>query len=221
MSGQGKQAKILSDAQVRAALGHVDSSSRYPERDRVIILLSVKAGLRAKEIAGLTWSMVTDAEGTLGDAIHLPNSASKGRNGGRTIPLNPALALVVCSGGTSPPPTDANASGGSDQRPVRRAKKLVRPPSVPMCRKGGSTSHASTPRAHRRPPTATRRPAEQPGSGSMASPGLGLARLHRVRHRGLDRRGLRSPRADQRALESDHWGSAATENNVRSTHATK
>jgi integrase len=91
MSGQGKQAKILSDAQVRAALGHVDSVSRYPERDRVMILLSVKAGLRAKEIAGLTWSMVTDAEGTLGDAIHLPNSASKGRNGGRTISLNPTL----------------------------------------------------------------------------------------------------------------------------------
>jgi hypothetical protein len=48
MSGQGRQAKVLSDAQVRAALGHVDSSPRYAERDRVMILLSVKAGLRAK-----------------------------------------------------------------------------------------------------------------------------------------------------------------------------
>ena len=51
----------------------------------------MKAGLRAKEIASLTWSMVTDAEGHLGDAIHLPNSASKGKNGGRTVPLNPTL----------------------------------------------------------------------------------------------------------------------------------
>src|ERR1700676_4275049 len=91
MSGQGRQAKILSDAQVRAALGHVDSSSRYPERDRVMVLLSVKAGLRAKEIAFLTWGMVTDAQGVIGDAIHLPNSASKGKNGGRTVPLNPTL----------------------------------------------------------------------------------------------------------------------------------
>jgi integrase len=91
MSGQGRQAKILSDAQVRAALGHVDSSSRYPERGRVMILLSVKAGLRAKEIACLTWGMVTDAQGVIGDAIHLPNSASKGKNGGRTVPLNPTL----------------------------------------------------------------------------------------------------------------------------------
>jgi integrase len=35
--------------------------------------------------------MVTDAEGTIGDAIHLTNSASKGKGGGRTIPLNAAL----------------------------------------------------------------------------------------------------------------------------------
>jgi hypothetical protein len=32
--------------------------------------------------------MVTDAEGSLGDAIHLRNSASKGKNGGPTVPLN-------------------------------------------------------------------------------------------------------------------------------------
>ena len=51
-----------------------------------MILLSVRAGLRAKEIALATWGMITDAEGRLGDALHLPNKASKGRNGGRTIP---------------------------------------------------------------------------------------------------------------------------------------
>jgi integrase len=95
MSGQGRQAKILSDPQVRAALGHVDSSSRYPERDRVMILLSVKAGLRAKEIACLTWGMVTDAQGELSEAIQLPNSASKGKNGGRTVPLNPTLRQAL------------------------------------------------------------------------------------------------------------------------------
>jgi hypothetical protein len=35
-----------------------------------IFLLSVKAGLRAKEIAELTWDMVTDAEGNVGTALH-------------------------------------------------------------------------------------------------------------------------------------------------------
>jgi integrase len=60
-----------------------------------MVLLSVKAGLRAKEIASLTWSMATDAQGELGDAIHLPNSASKGKNGGRSVPLNPTLHQVL------------------------------------------------------------------------------------------------------------------------------
>jgi integrase/recombinase XerD len=59
MSGQGRQAKILSEAQIRAALAVV-AGRRHPLRDRVIVLLSVKAGMRAKEIACLTWAMVTD-----------------------------------------------------------------------------------------------------------------------------------------------------------------
>jgi len=37
--GQGKQAKILTDAQVRAALSACDGH-RYPLRDRVMVLLS-------------------------------------------------------------------------------------------------------------------------------------------------------------------------------------
>ena len=47
------------------------ATHRYPERDRVMVLLSVKADLRAKEIAMVTWGMVTDAEGNVGDALHL------------------------------------------------------------------------------------------------------------------------------------------------------
>jgi integrase/recombinase XerD len=61
----------------------------------VIFLLSVRAGLRAKEIASLTWSMVTDAEGALADAISLTNAASKGRGGGRVIPLSKDLRKAL------------------------------------------------------------------------------------------------------------------------------
>ena len=60
-----------------------------------MMLLSVRAGLRAKEIALATWGMITDAEGRLGDALHLPNKASKGRNGGRTIPLHKELRAAL------------------------------------------------------------------------------------------------------------------------------
>jgi integrase/recombinase XerD len=90
----GKQAKVLGPREVRRLLDHV-SHSRHPERDRVMVLLSFKSGLRAKEIAGLTWSMITDASGALADTIALPNKASKGRNGGRHIPLHDDLRVAL------------------------------------------------------------------------------------------------------------------------------
>ena len=89
----GKQAKTLTKPQIAAVLGYL-GKTRYPVRDRVIFLLSVKAGLRAKEIASLTWTMVTDAEGALADAISLTDVASKGR-GGRVIPINKDLKAAL------------------------------------------------------------------------------------------------------------------------------
>jgi hypothetical protein len=61
----------------------------------VILLLSVKAGLRANEIASLTWDMATTSDGEVGTAIHLTNDASKGRGGGRGIPLNRELRAAL------------------------------------------------------------------------------------------------------------------------------
>jgi integrase/recombinase XerD len=92
--GQGRQAKVLTPKQEAAVLRHL-AGTRYPERDRVTFLLSVKAGLRAKEVACLTWLMVTDAGGKVADAIELPNAASKGRGGGRTVPLHPDLQAAL------------------------------------------------------------------------------------------------------------------------------
>ena len=90
----GKQAKILTDKQVRAVLAELDTR-RYPLRDRTTFMLSVKAGMRAKEIASVTWAMVTDAEGEIADVIALENKASKGRGGGRHIPIHPDLKTVL------------------------------------------------------------------------------------------------------------------------------
>ena len=91
----GKQAKTLTKPQIDAVLGFL-AKTRHPIRDRVIFLLSVKAGLRAKEIASLTWAMVTDAEGALTDAISLTDIASKGR-GGRVIPINKELRAALAA----------------------------------------------------------------------------------------------------------------------------
>jgi integrase/recombinase XerD len=91
----GKQAKVLTKGQIEAVLAYLDKS-RHPIRNRVIFLLSIKAGLRAKEIACLTWDMLTDARGNIGGAIHLRDDASKGRSG-RVIPLNRELRAALLS----------------------------------------------------------------------------------------------------------------------------
>jgi len=91
---QGKQAKMLTPKQETAVLTYLQTM-RYPVRDRVMFLLSMKAGLWAKEIACLTWAMVTDAEGQITDTIALSNKASKGRGGGRMIPLNTMLHAAL------------------------------------------------------------------------------------------------------------------------------
>src|SRR4030095_12524809 len=93
---QGKQAKMVSPTQERAILGYL-ATTRYPTRDRVMFLLSIKAGLRAKEMASLTWAMVTDAQGQVADVMHVPNRASKGKTGGRTLPLHPDLQAALAT----------------------------------------------------------------------------------------------------------------------------
>lgn len=95
MTGLGKQAKTLSDSQIRTLLRFVEADTEFPDRNRVIVLLSFKAGLRAKEIAGVRWRMVGDAEGHIGSALSITNVASKGRRGGRVVPLHADLKAAL------------------------------------------------------------------------------------------------------------------------------
>jgi integrase/recombinase XerD len=85
----GKQAKILHDDNVKDLLVYAECT-RNPARNLVIVLLSAKAGLRAGEIAALTWDMVLDANGEIGRVIELRDHAAKNR-GGRLIPLHSQL----------------------------------------------------------------------------------------------------------------------------------
>ena len=55
----GKQAKTLTQKQIEVALSYL-ATTRHGLRNQVIFLLSTKADLRAKEIAGLRWSTVVD-----------------------------------------------------------------------------------------------------------------------------------------------------------------
>jgi integrase len=98
----GKQAKILALREIDDLLAFADCS-RQPLHNRVMVLLSTKAGLRASEIAALTWDMVLGASGQLSNAIALRDVAAK-KGSGRLVPMHPALADAlsswrqVCSG---------------------------------------------------------------------------------------------------------------------------
>jgi integrase len=89
----GKQAKILSHVQVDELLLFA-RLSRQPARNRVIVLLSARAGLRAAEIAKLDWEMVVDATEQVAQTIELHDRAAKKRHG-RTIPMHPDLRAAL------------------------------------------------------------------------------------------------------------------------------
>ena len=92
--GIGKQAKILTDKQQNLVLNHLEKS-RYPLRNKVIFMLSFKAGLRAKEISGITWSMVCNSESEIGQEITLENKVSKGKYSGRVVPMHKDLRILL------------------------------------------------------------------------------------------------------------------------------
>jgi integrase/recombinase XerD len=77
----GRQAKVITPALLRRMLNHV-RRHQHPERNQVFVLLSVKAGLRAAEIAQLDWSMVLNARGRVGDAIAVHDLIAKRAAGG-------------------------------------------------------------------------------------------------------------------------------------------
>jgi integrase len=89
----GKRAKILSAADVGDLLVFA-SCTRHPLRNTVMVLLSAKAGLRAGEIANLTWDMVLDATGRVSGLIELADAAAK-KCSGRSIPIHPDLAAAL------------------------------------------------------------------------------------------------------------------------------
>lgn len=89
----GRQAKTLSAHALRRMLTATRRTAD-PARDRVIILLSVRAGLRACEIAGLTWPMALDARGHIADGLDVRAVIAK-KESGRRVPVHPELAVAL------------------------------------------------------------------------------------------------------------------------------
>jgi len=113
----GRQAKIITTTMLRRMLTFAGGTA-FTKRDRVIILLSVKAGLRACEIARLDWTMVLDARGQIGAFIAVRDAISK-RRSGRRVPLHGDLrrALVRLKGRETPSGPIIRSARGSAMRP--------------------------------------------------------------------------------------------------------
>jgi integrase len=85
----GKKAKILSNEQTQMLIEYA-LATRKPVRNQAIVLLAFKAGLRAGEIANLTWDMIVGPAGDVGPIIELRDWAAKNHKG-RIVPVHPDL----------------------------------------------------------------------------------------------------------------------------------
>lgn len=81
-----KQSKTLTQPQIKMMSEYL-RNQRNGLRNQTIFLLSVKSGLRAKEISQLQWQEVIDSNAEVHTHIHLTNRSSKGLSG-RIIPLH-------------------------------------------------------------------------------------------------------------------------------------
>lgn len=109
----GGSAKILGDKEFKTLLRRM-RGHRQQLRNITICLLSFKAGLRACEIAGLDWAMITTAGGAISDSIAIGGSIAKnGRP--RRVPLHPELRTALT--------TLSKRSGTPRSGPVIRSQR--------------------------------------------------------------------------------------------------
>jgi integrase len=74
---QRQPAKVLRQAELRRLLAAM-TGTRNPVRNCVVILLSFRAGLRACEISGLSWTMILSPSGRFTGALSLGFGITKG-----------------------------------------------------------------------------------------------------------------------------------------------
>jgi integrase/recombinase XerD len=80
------QAKVLSERDIRKVLLHI-ASRPHAARNRAMFLMTVKAGMRCCEVAGLRLTDVLNRDGSIKDEIRLSAEQTKG-NKGNTVLLS-------------------------------------------------------------------------------------------------------------------------------------
>jgi integrase/recombinase XerD len=92
--GHHGRAKIITSDQFETALAKCEEKSVFSTRDRLMLLLSHYAALRAQEIAWLEYEDISDVTGEIVASIHVTKKAGKyGKE--RTIPMHPAIHVAI------------------------------------------------------------------------------------------------------------------------------
>lgn len=88
-------AKSLTSAELEQVLAYIEQHA-YAERNRLMLLLTVGAGLRVSEVAGLKVGDVRNADGSVRGEVYLSADRVKHRNA-RTIFLNTRLQQALAT----------------------------------------------------------------------------------------------------------------------------
>jgi len=89
-----KKAKVMGDTEFTTFLNLVRKGN-YPERNSMILMMSFKLGLRAKELSSLNFGDVVDAKGEVLPSLELLAAYTKGKKH-RSVPLsNPKLITAI------------------------------------------------------------------------------------------------------------------------------
>ncbi len=87
------KAKVLSEREQLLVL-KAASNTRYPQRNVLMMLLGLKAGMRAVEIAKLKVGDVIDENGEMNEQVYLSKEQTKGRTA-RVVYMNKRLRKAV------------------------------------------------------------------------------------------------------------------------------
>ena len=73
-----KRAAVLRPADIRHVLRVIEATSRWPERDALVVLLSVATGMRCSEIARVTAKDILQPDGAIKQEVALRAAITKG-----------------------------------------------------------------------------------------------------------------------------------------------
>ena len=88
------QAKALSDAQQIIVVRYLKEQTKHPVRNVCMFLFTVKAGLRAIEVALLEWGMIYDLDGNISKKLIVPPRITKGGKSKKKKRSPPAPRII-------------------------------------------------------------------------------------------------------------------------------